>query len=481
MSSVVVNVLIVLGLIVVEGIFVAGEISLISLREGQVRAMAEQSKRGRAVSRLVSDPNRFLATVQIGVTSTALLSSAFGAVTLSDSAKESLIKHGMGSGLAGAVGIIGVTLIISFVTLVVGELAPKRLGLQRPETAAKLLAPALGRLASFFRPVIWLLSLSTDVVVRMLGGDPNAGKTAISEDELRGLVAAHESLSNDERRLIDDVFAAGERTISEVMVPRTEVVFLDAGLSVGRAVKTLLDSPHSRYPVIDGSQDDVIGFVHIRDLALTEGDRARTVRDHMREVARLPGTKKVLIALSEMRRGGFHLAIVVDEYGGTDGIVTLEDLIEEVIGDIRDEYDDESSDDETGVGRLAGGEVEVDARSNLDEFAERTGRNLPPGPYETAGGYVMARLGRLPNVGDVAEGEGFTLTVTTVDGRRAGRLQFRANPEPEAEGDDRADAKVDDRAAVAESAAVAHAGNEADARTRSGAAESSAKAAPVRR
>ncbi len=468
MSSVVVNVLIVLGLIVVEGIFVAGEISLISLREGQVRAMAERSKRGRAVARLVSNPNRFLATVQIGVTSTALLSSAFGAVTLSDSAKESLIDHGMGSGLASAVGIIGVTLIISFVTLVVGELAPKRLGLQRPESAAKLLAPALGRLASFFRPVIWLLSLSTDLVVRMLGGDPNAGKTAISEDELRGLVAAHESLSNDERRLIDDVFAAGERTISEVMLPRTEVVFLEAGLSVGRAVKTLLDSPHSRYPVIDGSQDDVIGFVHIRDLVLAEGDRSRTVRDHMREVARLPGTKHVLIALSEMRRGGDHLAIVVDEYGGTDGIVTLEDLIEEVIGDIRDEYDE----DKVRLRRLAGGEVEVDARSNLDEFAEHTGQSLPPGPYETAGGYVMARLGRLPNVGDVAEGEGFTLTVTTVDGRRAGRLQFRSTPKPGANGGR--------EAAPEASPDGAHGDPRTDARTRAQPAPSPAKATPVR-
>ena len=430
-----VNVLIVLALIAVEGIFVAGEISLISLREGQVQAMAEHGKRGRAVARLVSNPNRFLATVQIGVTSTALLSSAFGAVTLSNSAKDALIKHGVGSGLASAVGIIGVTLIISFVTLVVGELAPKRLGLQRPEAAAKLLAPGLGRLATFFRPVIWLLSLSTDLVVRILGGDPNAGKTAISQDELRGLVAAHESLSNDERQLIDDVFAAGERTISEVMVPRTEVVFLDAGLSVGRAVKTLLDSPHSRYPVMDGSQDDIIGFVHIRDLVLADRDRARTVRDHMREVARLPGTKKVLIALSEMRRGGDHLAIVVDEYGGTDGIVTLEDLIEEVIGDIRDEYDDKFSGDEVRLRRLGGGAIEVDARSNLDEFADRTGHSLPPGPYETAGGYVMARLGRLPSVGDVAEGEGFTLTVTSVDGRRAARLRFRPTPDIVGDGD----------------------------------------------
>ncbi|MCW2525782.1 MAG: hypothetical protein JWM76_642, partial [Pseudonocardiales bacterium] len=328
MSSVGVNIAIVFGLILIEGVFVGAEIALVSLRESQVRAMADESKRGNAVARLVSDPNRFLATVQIGVTSTALLSSAFGAVTLSEDAKDALVNAGMHSGLAGVVGIVGVTLVISFVTLVIGELAPKRIGLQRPEAAAKLLAPALNRLAAFFRPVIWLLSKSTDIVVRLLGADPGARREAISEDELRGLVAAHESLSTDERRLIDEVFAAGERSVSEVMLARPEVVFLEVGLSVSRAMRTAMETPHSRYPVIESNQDDVVGFVHMRDLVVAagEGDRSSQVRDHVREVKRLPGSKKVLIALSEMRREGHHLAIVVDEYGGTDGIVTLEDL-----------------------------------------------------------------------------------------------------------------------------------------------------------
>ena len=428
------NVAIVLGLILIEGVFVAAEIALVSLREGQVSAMAADDRRGSAVARLVSSPNRFLATVQIGVTSTALLSSAVGAVTLSGDAKKALVRHGMEDGLAGVIGVVGVTLVISFVTLVIGELAPKRLALQRPEATAKFLSPTLNRLAVFFRPVIWLLSKSTDGVVRLVGGDPSIGRSAISEDELRGLVAAHESLSTDERRLIDEVFAAGERSVSEVMLARPEVVFLEAGLSVSQAMKTAMESPHSRYPVIEGSQDDVAGFVHIRDLVVAEGtgDHTNQVRDLVREVKRLPGSKKVLITLSEMRREGHHLAIVVDEYGGTDGIVTLEDLIEEVIGDIRDEYDA----DEVASRQLSGGEVEIDARSNLDDFAAQTGRTLPNGPYETAGGYVMAQLGRLPQVGDVAPARGFTLTVIEVDGRRAARLRVTPEPDPEPEHDD---------------------------------------------
>jgi putative hemolysin len=262
--------------------------------------------------------------------------------------------------------------------------------------------------------------------VRVFGGDPATGREAISEEELRGLVAALESLTTDERRLIDDVFAASERSVSEVMVSRTEVTFLEASMTVSRASKLAMQAPHSRYPVIDGSQDEVRGFVHIRDLLFGDarGDRVRRVGDLVREVKRVPGSKNVLAALSEMRREGHHLAIVVDEYGGTDGIVTLEDLIEEVIGDIRDEYDA----DVTEPRRLIDGAVEVDGRLNLDEFAESTGLELPDGPYETAGGFVMAALGRLPAVGDEVTYDGFQLAVTAVDGHRAASV--RVTPPP---------------------------------------------------
>ncbi len=429
------NVGIVLLLIMIEGLFVAAEISLVSLREGQARAMAETGRRGAAVERLVRDPNRFLATVQIGVTSTALLSSAYGAVTLSEDVKVYLVRSGWSDGLAGAAGVVGVTLVISFVTLVVGELAPKRLGLQRPEATAKLFAPSLARIAAAFRPVIWLLSRSTNGVVRMLGGDPAAGRQPISEEELRGLVAAHESLSSDERRLIDDVFAAGERSISEVMVPRTDVYFLEGSMTVTRAVKIAAEHPHERYPVYGRDHDDVRGVVHIRELVFGDfrGGRDRTVASMAREVKQMPGTKGVLAALSEMRREGHHLAIVVDEYGGTDGIVSLEDLVEEVIGDIRDE----SGIDNGEPVRLSGGVIELDGKENLDEVAELSGLELPDGPYATLGGYVMAALGRMPSLHDRVSRDGYLLDVIEVDGRRAARIRLTPpadppNDEPEA-------------------------------------------------
>jgi putative hemolysin len=425
------NIGIVLLLIVIEGLFVAAEISLISLREGQVRALADSGRRGAAVAKLVSDPNRFLAAVQIGVTSTALLSSAFGAVTLSDTAKKALIRQGWSDGLAGATGIVGVTLAISFVTLIIGELVPKRLALQQTEATATLFGGPLNRIVSLFRPVIWLLSRSTNGVVRLLGGDPGAGREPISQEELRGLVAAHESLSSDERRLIDDVFAARERSIGEVMVPRTEVAFLESTFTISRAVKSAADTPHERYPVVGADQDDVLGFVHVRDLLFGDVDRDRTVANVTREIKKLPGTKHVLTALSEMRREGHHIAIVVDEYGGTDGIVTLEDLVEEVIGDIQDDREP----DQAQPKRYSGGVVELDGKENLDEVAEVSGLELPEGPYATLGGYVMAELGRLPRPLDRVTHDGFLLDVLEVDGRRAARIRVTPPPEPETDTD----------------------------------------------
>src|SRR4051794_8859603 len=339
MTDVLVSIALILALILFGGVFVASEIALVSLRESQIRGISD-SKRGRRVAALAENPNRFLAAVQIGVTAAGFLSAAFGEARLSSHLAPKLEDAGLSHGVADVVSLILITLVISYVAITVGELAPKRIALQRAQGTALLLAPLVDRFARLARPVIWFLSRTTDVLVRMLGGDPTAKRDAITEEELRGLVASHESLTRDERKLIDEVFAAGERQIREVMIPRTEVEFLEGTMTVARAAKVTADQPHSRYPVARSSQDDVAGFVHVRDLLLPVAKaRATKVSDVTREVKMLPGTKKVLAALSEMRREGHHLAIVVDEYGGTAGIVTLEDLIEEVIGDIRDEYD----------------------------------------------------------------------------------------------------------------------------------------------
>jgi putative hemolysin len=427
MRETLVSAAIVLALILVEALFVASEIALVSLRDSQVRRIAEHGRRGQAVARLVSDPNRFLAVVQIGVTLTALLSSAYGAITLSETAKKALMHEGLSEGLAGFIGVVGVTLIISYVTLVIGELAPKRLGLQRAEGTALMVAPFLDRMAKASRSIIWLLSKSTNLVVRLLGGDPETSREAITAEEIRALVAGTADIAPDERNLIEEVFAAGERQLREVLVPRTEVEFLDATTPVCKAAKIAAGSPHSRFPVYRDSHDDVIGFVHVRDLLDPQlSGRSTPVGELVRPVLYLPASKRVLAALSEMRREGHHLAIVVDEYGGTAGIVTLEDLVEELIGDIRDEYDVEDAQ----ARRLHGGAVEVDGLLNLDAFADETGLELPEGPYETVAGYLMAVLGHLPQDGETVEVDGHRLTVTEVDGRRVSRVRVTPPPPP---------------------------------------------------
>jgi putative hemolysin len=433
-SDVWLNIVMVVVFVLIGGFFAGAEIALVSLRESQVRTMAEIGRRGHAVQRLLSDPNRFLAAVQVGVTLAGFFSAAFGASTLSAPLGAWLTDLGTRPGVADPLAFVLVTIAISYLSLVVGELTPKRLALQRAEGFSLLVAAPLNAIAKLFRPIIWFLSKSTDVLVRILGGDPKVSGESISQEELRDLVAAHESLSSDERRLIGEVFRAGDREVREVMTPRTEVTFLESTMTASRAAKLVGDSNWSRYPVVGRDQDDVVGFVHVRDLFLPNhpAGRAATVGDLARPVTRLPGTAGVLAALSEMRRDNQHLAIVVDEYGGTDGIVTLEDLIEEVIGEIYDEYDAEVAPERVEV---PGEPREVDGLLNLDDFYEATRLRLPEGPYETAAGYVLAELGRLPELGDSVVLEQRTIEVIELDGRRIARLRVGPPPDADDEGD----------------------------------------------
>ena len=320
-----------------------------------------------------------------------------------------------------------ITVLISYVSIVLGELTAKRLALQRTEVFARALAPLVDVVARVLRPVIWLLGASTNVLVKLLGGDPNAGRQEVSDEEIRALVSESSTLGEEERRIVDEVFDAGVRSLREVMLPRTEVDFLPGDLPVHKAVSELVSSPHSRYPVTGDSADDVLGFVHVRDLLDPKvSSRTTRVAEVVRPVLSLPGTVRVLRALSQMRRSSSHLAIVLDEYGGTAGIVTMEDLVEELIGDITDEYD-VVAEQRTQIR----GDLAVTGLTTLEDFADETGLTLENGPYDTLAGFFMAQLGRLPEVGDTAvvsarmigDDEAgpapLELRVTELDGRRA--------------------------------------------------------------
>ena len=408
---------------VVGAIFVAAETSLITLRDTQVSKLSEtKGRRGRRLAKLVENPNRFLAAGQVGVTLAGFISAAYGEKKIVPIIAPKIEELGVSAGAAETLGSIGSTIVVAYLALVFAELVPKRLGLQHAERYALFLAGPIDIMAKIFAPFISLLSASTNAVVTILGGNPKAGKGHITGEELRGMVAAHEDLTVAERDLIDDVFEAGKRELREVMIPRTEVAFLDADLPVFKAVKIIADKPHSRYPVSDDSQDDVIGFIHVRDL-LDPDIRERSIRvqDLVRQVLRLPATKPIIPAMTEMRAAGVHLAIVVDEYGGTAGIVTLEDLVEELVGDIRDEYDN----DDAAANPISASDITVDGLLNLADFEEETGVELPDGPYETAAGYIAAELGRIPMVGDQLEVAECTLTIAEMDGRRVSRIRVQ--------------------------------------------------------
>lgn len=407
--------------VLIGGVFAATELALVSLRESQLSALERRGGRGARVAAVARDPNRFLAAVQIGVTVAGFLSAAYGGAALAPDLAPYLTRIGLGEAAAENVALVVLTLLIAYLSLVLGELVPKRLALQRPEAIALGVAPVLDRFATLVRPVIWLLSLSTNAVVRLLGGDPHATSQQVSEEELRELVSTHHELDEQEKRLLGDVFTATDITLAEAMTPRADVSFLRGDLPLVEAARLVHDLPYSRYPVTGENFDEILGFLHMRDLLGVREDDPRSVADVVRPILQLPGSKLLLPTVSLMREEGKHLAVVVDEYGGTDGIVTLEDLVEELVGDIRDEYDTTPGPVGTDPGRLPAG-------LTLGEFTEITGCELEAGSYQTVAGYIFAALGRVPQVGDTITAPCGTLVVLAMSGSRINDVAFEPQP-----------------------------------------------------
>jgi putative hemolysin len=412
------DILFVLLFVLIGGVFAAAEISLISIRESQISQFT--GRRARLVAKLISAPNRFLAAVQVGVTLAGFVSAGFGASSLAPDIAPKIEELGFTETASETLAFIAVTLAISFVSLVLGELVPKRLALHHTVGFALVLAVPVEILARVSKPFIALLSVSTNLIVRIFGVDPKSKRGAIEAAELRDLVTSQEDISEQERTILTDVFSLADKEVREVMLPRTEVEFIEADTPIFKAAQWVSDKPFSRYPVAGEGFDDVLGFVHVRDLLSPDmRERSIRVRDIARDILKFPGTKSVLSAMHEMRHAGQHLAIVVDEYGGTAGIISLEDLVEEVVGEIHDEYDEIEKPSIKG----AGGEYDIDGLLNLEDFTEMTGVELPDGPYETVAGWAVAQIGRLPEVGDQVQFDNATFDVTKIEARRISRMR----------------------------------------------------------
>ena len=381
----------VLLLVVINAAFAGSEVALISLREGQLRRLEQEGEQGRLVARLARDPNQFLSTIQIGITLAGFLASAAAAVSLAQPLVPLL--EGLGRA-AEPVAVLLVTMVLTYLTLVVGELAPKRIALQRPERWARRAARPLALVSTLTRPAVWLLSKSTDVLVRLAGADPGRQREEVTEEEVRDMIATGSVFRPEQRRILAEAIEVGERRLRDVVVPRRDVVAIPADASVAEAIGMLVGTTHGRAPVYRGDLDEVIGLVTLQDLVGAEGPVASRVRP----VVALPESMTVLDALRRFQAEREQLAIVLNEYGGTEGIITLEDLLEELVGEIYDEFDPDSH----GIHRQPDGSLVLPGSFPVHDLAD-LGISLPEGDYATLAGLVLDRMGRIPGKGEAVQ------------------------------------------------------------------------------
>jgi putative hemolysin len=404
-------VLLVLG----NGVFVAAEYALVASR--RTRLEARENRRTRTALRLLDNPVGFISTVQVGITA---FSIALGAVG------QPLLEDYFGP-LPGWVAFVLAFAILNYLTLVIGELVPKAVALQKAETLAEVLAIPIDGFQRLLRPVVWVLQESANGIARLFGVTPQpAGILIHTEADIRSAIDEAEKaggIEEVEEEMLYNVFDFADKEAHEVMVPRPEVVALSVDLPTQEALAAVIDSPYTRYPVFRGSMDDVLGILHVRDLfkALYDhGIENVKIEELVRPAYVVPETKDLAALLGEFRRTNQHMAIVLDEYGRVEGIVTLEDVLEEIVGEIEDEYDlpDES------VQQLENGRIRIDGTFPIDDFNEQFRQELPAEDYHTVAGFVFGQLGRAAEAGDELVHDGLRFHVVEVDGPRIERLEI---------------------------------------------------------
>jgi CBS domain containing-hemolysin-like protein len=404
-------------LILLNAFFVAAEYGLVTARRTRIVELHHQgNRRARDVLRITSDPPRFISAMQLAVTLTSLGIGALG---------EQALSHAFDDLMATILAVLLAYLILTFLHVVIGELVPKGIALGHREGTALAVAVPVRLFFVVFRPLIWVLQRATEAVLRALGLEPPGAETEVhSEAELRMLVSQsteYGEIEQQEQEMLYKVFDFADKEVSNVMVPRPEVVALSIDLPPEQCLEAVMDSPYTRYPVFRETLDNVVGILHVRDLFGALRDRGMhevTVEDLIRPAHIVPETKDLAALLTEFRRTNQHMAIVVDEYGETEGIVTLEDLLEEIVGEIEDEFDlpDES------IEQVDEDTIKIDGTFPIDDFNERFRTELPQEDYHTVAGFVFGLLGRQPEVGDDVSHDGMRFDVLEVEGSRINKL-----------------------------------------------------------
>jgi putative hemolysin len=418
------------ALILLNAFFVAGEYALVTARRTKIQELADQgNRRARAVQRIVADPARFIAAMQLGVTLTSLGIGALG---------EHALSRALEPVLATVLAVVLAFLIITYLHVVIGELVPKGAALQYSERVALGVSAPVRGFFVIAHPLIWILQRSTEVILRALGlQTPGEEREPLSEAELRmllGRATEHGEIEEEEQQMLYKVFDFADKEVADVMVPRPEVVALSIDLPPEECLAAVIESPFTRYPVYRETLDNIVGILHVRNLfsALSDQGFANVRIDELLRPAYIvPETKDLAALLADFRRENFHMAVVVDEYGTMAGIVTLEDLLEEIVGEIEDEFDlpDES------VERVDERTIRIGGTFPIDDFNEQFGTELPVEDYHSVAGFVFHMLGRAPGAGDEVVHDGLRFRVVEVEGSRIEKLEVEFLGPPAVEQD----------------------------------------------
>lgn len=426
-----IQLLVLMLLILCNAFFSASEMAIISMNDKKMKKMAEEGhKRAKTLISLTREPSKFLATIQVGVTLSGFLASAFAAGTIASRLTSSLMEYGVtvDEDVISTISVLIITLLLSFITLVFGELVPKKISVQKPEVIAMFAAFPLRIISVITYPFVKLLSLATNMIITLVGGNPNFKQKDITKEEIRMVVDVGQEkgiLKDEEKDMIDNVLEFNTKTAADIMTHRTDIIGIPVTASLEEITKTVIIENYTRIPVYDDTIDNIVGIVHIKDLlpyiSKVKKDKFN-LRTILREPFIVPNGKKIDDILKDLQQNYTHMAIVIDEYGGTAGVITMEDLVEEVFGAIRDEYDLK---EEMEIEEVEEGTFLVQGSVSIDQIEEIFKVRLHNNEYDTVGGFITGHIGRILNIGEAPsiEVNGIVFQVEEVDERRITKIR----------------------------------------------------------
>ena len=434
-SNLVFQILLLLVLILVNAFFAMSEMAVVSLNDAKIEKMAEDGhKKAKLILKLTKNPTRFLSTIQIGVTLAGFLTSASAATAFAEMLTNAITaSFDVPESIVSPIAVVLITLVMSYFSLVLGELAPKRIGMQVPEKIAFAVAKPLLVISKITAPFVKFLSLSTNGVVRLLGFDPNANEEVVTEEEIRMMVDVGGEkgvIEDTQKEMINNIFEFDDMDAGDIMTHRTDVVAADINdITLEDFMNLAIEHGRSRIPLYDEDIDNIVGIVYVKDLLKFVGKEVKakgTLKNIMREPYFIPETKSCGELFKEMSSKRIQMAVVVDEYGGTAGIVTLEDIVEAIMGNIQDEYDVE----EEEISKIDENTFTVDGTIDIEEIDELIGKELPEGDYETLAGFIMDELQCIPKNGEMNEVvfENVKFTVLSVEDRRIEKIKVEITP-----------------------------------------------------